>query len=117
MAQAKEETRINVRIRPEIKRELEIAAELNGLTLSSMVNHLVVTKIREEKQKAPEAFENSAGVAQPPRVADKISTDTQIPGWQRRLRKAKGMWKERNDLPDLETLRKEADRSDQWNKD
>ena len=31
-----------------------------------------------------------------------------------RLRKARGIWKDRTDLPPLEELRKESDRSDRW---
>lgn len=51
-----EEVRINVRTQPDIKRDLEITARLRGITVSSLVNLLVVREIREEKAKEPAAF-------------------------------------------------------------
>lgn len=36
--------------------------------------------------------------------------------WLAALRGAKGMWKDRDDLPDFEKLRAEWDRSDRWSK-
>jgi len=50
------EIRINVRTTEEIKRDLEITARLKGLTVSSLVNSLVVKAIREEKAREPRAF-------------------------------------------------------------
>lgn len=51
-----EEVRINVRTRPDIKRDLEITARSRGITVSSLINLLVVREIREEKAKEPAAF-------------------------------------------------------------
>jgi hypothetical protein len=50
------EVRINVRTSEQIKRDLEITAELRGITVSSLVNSLVVKAIREEKEREPQAF-------------------------------------------------------------
>jgi hypothetical protein len=50
------EIRINVRTSEQIKRDLEITAELRGLTVSALVNSLVVKAIREEKEREPHAF-------------------------------------------------------------
>lgn len=56
------ETRINVRTTDEIKQSLEITAKLRGLTVSALVNSLVVKAIREEKEREPRAFQNSRGI-------------------------------------------------------
>lgn len=37
--------------------------------------------------------------------------------WLESLKKAKGMWKDRDDLPDFEQLRKEWDRPGLWDED
>ena len=50
------EIRINVRTTADIKRELEIAARLRGMSVSSLINSLAVKAIREEKTVEPEAF-------------------------------------------------------------
>ena len=52
------EIRINVRTTPEIKRDLEIAAKLRGMSVSSLINSLAVKAIREEKQVEPQAFKS-----------------------------------------------------------
>lgn len=54
------EVRINVRTTPQIKRDLEVAAELRGLTVSAVVNSAVVKVIREEKEREPAAFKAPA---------------------------------------------------------
>jgi hypothetical protein len=53
------EYRINVRTTEQIKRDLEIAARLRGLTVAALVNSLVVAAIREEKEREPRAFKTS----------------------------------------------------------
>lgn len=50
------EIRINVRTTEQIKQELEITARLRGLTVSSLINSLAVSAIREEKEREPRAF-------------------------------------------------------------
>lgn len=55
IAMAKE-IRINVRTTEQIKADLEITARLKGLTVSALVNSLVVKAIREEKEREPQAF-------------------------------------------------------------
>lgn len=59
------EIRINVRTSEQIKRDLEITAELRGITVSSLVNSLVVKAIREEKEREPAAFAPKAGNIRP----------------------------------------------------
>lgn len=114
----KRETRINVRTTDQIKRELKVTARLRGLTESSLVNSLVVRAIREEKQLSPEAFEKTGDAnRRESRREELTAAEEEIPSWQQGLRNARGMWKERNDLPDLRQLRKESDRSDRWDKD
>ncbi len=56
------ETRINVRTTPEIKRDLEVAARLKGMTVSALINSLAVKVIREEKEYDPSAFAMAKGV-------------------------------------------------------
>lgn len=51
------EIRINVRTTEQIKNDLEVTARLRGLTVSSLVNALVVKAIREEKEREPQAFD------------------------------------------------------------
>jgi hypothetical protein len=112
-----EEVRINVRTRPDVKRDLEIAARLNGITMSALVNNLVVKKIREEKERSPEEFEKFSEVAvRKSGIAEPISPEETVPVWQKGLRRAKGMWEGRDDLPDVRQLREEADRSARWDK-
>lgn len=50
------EIRINVRTTEQIKNDLQITAELRGLSVSALVNSLVVRAIREEKDREPSAF-------------------------------------------------------------
>ena len=48
---------------------------------------------------------------------ERILADEPPADWRERLLKARGIWKDRTDLPPLEELRKEWDRSDRWSKD
>jgi hypothetical protein len=108
------EVRINVRTTERIKRELEIAAELRGMNVSSLVNSLAVRAIREEKAIAPEAFNKSADSLRDrshAKVQDRTQEDQS--DWRESLRKARGMWQDRDDLPDFDELRKEWSR-DVW---
>lgn len=100
------EVRINVRTTEQIKRDLEVTAELRGLTVSSLVNALAVNAIREEKSLVPGAFQDSG------QKERKKTTD-----WREALKRVEGMWKDRDDLPDFQELRREWDRSDRWNRE
>ncbi len=51
------ETRLNVRLKPELKAELERLAEWNGLTLSSYAHMILVKAVRKEKEQLPELFQ------------------------------------------------------------
>lgn len=51
------EIRINVRTTEAIKRDLEIVAELRGITVSSLVNQMARVAIREERDREPSAFD------------------------------------------------------------
>lgn len=50
------ETRLNIRVKPNFKDDLQAVADYHGLTVSSYVHSVLVKAIREEKTKAPEAF-------------------------------------------------------------
>ncbi len=105
------DVRLNIRTSEQTVAELKITARLRGLSVSSLVNMLVVKAIREEKAAAPEEFENGRRFP----VASGIR-----PGrgnWREALENAKGMWKDRDDIPGLlDDLRKEWSR-DVWNRD
>jgi hypothetical protein len=51
------ETRLNIRVKPELKSDLEHLAEFHGLTLSSYVHSILIKTVRREKEVSPEAFE------------------------------------------------------------
>lgn len=53
----KTETRLSVRIRPDLKADLERLADWNGLTVSSYVQSLLIRGIRREKELTPEIFQ------------------------------------------------------------
>ncbi len=114
MARLKE-VRINVRTTEEIKQALEVTAGLRGLTVSSLVNTLAVKAIREERLIAPEAFVNLGTVSQSKLHNGKGGK--KAASWREAFQNAKGIWKERNDLPDLKQLRREADRIDRRGSD
>ena len=51
------EIRLNIRVKPDFKADLEAVAEYHGLTVSSYVHSVLIKKIREEKDSDPRAFE------------------------------------------------------------
>ena len=56
-----DEERLNLRIRAELKRDLRIAAELRGLKMSTLIHTLIVSVVREEKERDPKAFAKKTG--------------------------------------------------------
>jgi len=52
------ETRLNIRVKPSFKDDLQSVAEFHGLTVSSYVHSVLVKAIRAEKEREPQAFEN-----------------------------------------------------------
>jgi hypothetical protein len=50
------EIRLNIRIKPDIKAELQAVADFHGLTVSSYVHSVLIKKLREEKEREPQAF-------------------------------------------------------------
>lgn len=107
------EVRINVRTTEEIKRALEITAGLRGLTVSSLVNSLVMKAIREEKSFAPEAFKNVEILSRSNHHIDVgRKVGKKAANWREALRNLEGIWEARDDLPDFRELRKEWDRGD-----
>lgn len=48
--------RINFRISPKTKIELEAAAELRGTSMSGLIHQLIVRAIRDERAADPKAF-------------------------------------------------------------
>jgi hypothetical protein len=47
---------LTVKVAPEVLKEFKIAAELEGGTMSSIVHMFVVRKIRDWKERSPDAF-------------------------------------------------------------
>ncbi len=106
------EVRLNIRTSEQTIADLKTTAKLRGLSVSSLVNMLVVKAIREEKAAVPEEFENDNG---------RDNAESAIrPGqgnWRKALENARGMWKDRDDIPDLlGDLRKEWSR-DVWDRE
>lgn len=54
------EIRLNIRIKPELKADLESVADFYGLTVTSYVHSVLIRKMREEKEREPEAFQLKA---------------------------------------------------------
>lgn len=50
------ETRLNLRITDEFRKDIETLAAYHGLTMSSYAHSLLVRAIRREKESEPEAF-------------------------------------------------------------
>lgn len=53
---ALKDTFLQIRIRENVKRELQKVAEMRGLTMSALIHSLIVKAIREEKEADPRAF-------------------------------------------------------------
>jgi tRNA (Thr-GGU) A37 N-methylase len=51
------ETRLNIRVKPDFKKDLEAVADFHGLTVSSYVHSVLVKKMREEKDDQPQIFD------------------------------------------------------------
>lgn len=107
------EVRLSVRTSEATVSDLKTTARLRGLSVSSLVNMLVVKAIREEKALAPEEFERSGELS--------TETDSGVRrgqgDWREALENARGMWKDRDDLPEFfDELRKEWNR-DVWDRD
>ena len=47
---------LQIRIREDVKQELGILAEARGLSMSALINSLVVKAIRDEKSQDPDLF-------------------------------------------------------------
>lgn len=57
------DTRINIRLTPEFRSQLEAVAGYYGLTLSSYVHSLLVRSLRQEKEAIPEVFTSAGKLA------------------------------------------------------
>lgn len=106
------EVRLNIRTSEQTIADLKTTAKLRGLSVSSLVNMLVVKAIREEKAAVPEEFESSSGHG----IAGNSIRSGQG-DWREAMENAKGMWKDRDDIPDLfAELRKSWSR-DVWDRE
>ena len=106
------EVRLNIRTSEDTISDLKTTARLRGLSVSSLVNMLVVKAIREEKAAAPEEFESDHG-----RVQSRSGLRPGRGNWREALENVRGMWKDRDDIPQLfDDMRKEWSR-DLWNRD
>lgn len=106
------EVRLSVRTNEGTVSDLKTTARLRGISVSALVNMLVVKAIREEKEIAPQEF-----VHETERLPDRNGIRPGGGNWREALENARGMWKDREDLPEFfDVLRKEWDR-DVWNRD
>jgi uncharacterized protein (DUF1778 family) len=55
-AVAEKKAILNLRLKPEVRDEFAIAADLRGASMSSLIHQFIVRTIREEKEIAPQAF-------------------------------------------------------------
>lgn len=53
---------LNLRLRPEVREEFAVAAELRGASMSGLLHQFIVRTIREEKEAAPHAFKRERKV-------------------------------------------------------
>lgn len=63
---------LNLRLRPDVRDEFAIAAELRGASMSGLLHQFIVRTIREEKELSPQAFKDAKQSNEPPRSADAI---------------------------------------------
>jgi hypothetical protein len=50
---------LNLRLKPEIRDEFAIAAELRGASMSGLLHQFIVRTIREEKEQSPQSFKKA----------------------------------------------------------
>lgn len=50
------DTYIQVRIRDDLKEDVQITASARGLTMSALIHSLLTQAVREEKEKYPQVF-------------------------------------------------------------
>jgi hypothetical protein len=53
---------LNLRLKPEVRDEFAIAAELRGASMSGLLHQFIVRTIREEKELAPQSFKSERRV-------------------------------------------------------
>jgi predicted DNA binding CopG/RHH family protein len=51
------DTYIQIRIRDDLKEDIQITAKARGLTMSALIHSLLTQAVRQEKEQYPEAFE------------------------------------------------------------
>jgi hypothetical protein len=56
---------LTVKVAPEVLKDFKVAAELEGATMSSIVHMFVVRKIRDWKERSPEAFKKRNDAERP----------------------------------------------------
>lgn len=64
MGDTNRDEHLHIRIKPDIKEHLKILADMRGLTMSGLVQHLIVKAIREGKTEDPAAFQVTIAVGQ-----------------------------------------------------
>lgn len=106
------EVRLNIRIGEATIADLKTTARLRGLSVSSLVNMLVAKVIREEKAAAPEEF----GLEDKP-LGYSGGLRPGRGDWREAMANVRGIWKDRDDLPEFfDELRNEWNR-DLWSRD
>ena len=53
---------LNLRLKPEVREEFAIAADLRGASMSGLIHQFIVRTIREEKELYPQAFKTERPV-------------------------------------------------------
>lgn len=62
MSSGNREGHLHIRIKPDIKDDLKILSDMRGLTVSGLVQHLIVKAIREGKNEDPSIFQTDIAV-------------------------------------------------------
>lgn len=67
---------VNVRVKPDLKADLEILAEFHGLTVSSYVHSILTRHVRREREAEPDIFKIRQPALAP--VAARISPSEEV---------------------------------------
>lgn len=78
VAPSNRDDQLHIRLKPDVKEDLKILADLRGLTMSGLVHSLVVQTIRAEKSQFPQAFEQGKKLAPRSKKKMKLSTGSTL---------------------------------------
>lgn len=66
-----QDERLHIRIRPDLKEDLKVLAELRGLTSSALIHSLITREVQEARKSDPAEFE---------RVRKRLTKEASHPG-------------------------------------